>query len=110
MRVLHVIPSVSAVHGGPSRAIVDMEKALSLRGIEVTTATTNDDGPGRTLDVSCNEPISTGVATRWYFRRDVTAYKVALGFVPWLRANVRTFDVVHVHAVFSFMPVAAALL
>src|SRR4051812_5026890 len=110
MRVLHVIPSIAAAHGGPSRAIVDMEKALSRRGIDVTTATTNDDGLGKTLDVRCNEPISAEPATRWYFRRDVTVYKVALGFIPWLRANVRNYDLVHVHALFSFMPVAAALL
>jgi hypothetical protein len=30
-KVLHVIPSVSAVHRGPSRAIVDIERALAER-------------------------------------------------------------------------------
>ena len=58
MKVLHVIPSVSPVHGGPSRAIVDIERALAERGIEVTTVTTNDDGDSRTLPVPCGVPVA----------------------------------------------------
>jgi hypothetical protein len=44
MLFLHVIPSVSPVHGGPSRAIIDIERAPAARGIEFSTFTTNDDG------------------------------------------------------------------
>jgi hypothetical protein len=67
MKVLQVIPSVSAVHGGPSRAILDIERALAGRGIEVTTVTTNGDGNACTLPVPCCVPITTEHATRWYF-------------------------------------------
>lgn len=110
MKVLHVIPSVSAVHGGPSRAIVNIERALANRGIEVTTATTNDDGDTRTLPVQCGKPIATSFATRWYFPRTTVFFKISLGLAQWLRGTVRQFDLVHVHALFSFAPVAAALI
>jgi glycosyltransferase involved in cell wall biosynthesis len=110
MKVLHVIPSVSAVHGGPSRAIVDIERALADRGIEVTTVTTNDDGDNRTLPVQCGWPIPTPYATRWYFPRTTVFFKVSIGLGQWLRGNVKAFDVVHVHALFSFAPVAAAFI
>ena len=37
-------------------------------------------------------------------------FKVSIGLGRWLRENVRAFDVVHAHALFSFAPVAAALI
>jgi glycosyltransferase involved in cell wall biosynthesis len=110
MKVLHVIPSVSAASGGPSRAIVDMERALAARGIEVTTVTTNDDSDGSTLPVRCGQPIATPNATRWYFRRSTVLFKTSVGMARWLKDNVETFDVVHAHGLFSFAPVAAAFL
>jgi glycosyltransferase involved in cell wall biosynthesis len=110
MKVLHVIPSVSSVHGGPSRAITDIEQALADRGIEVTTVTTNDDGDTRTLPVPCGRPIATRCATRWYFPRSTVFFKVSVGLCRWLKDNISSFDVVHAHALFSFAPVAAAFL
>jgi glycosyltransferase involved in cell wall biosynthesis len=110
MKVLHVIPSVSAVHGGPSRAIVDIEHALTTRGIEVTTVTTNDDGDAHTLPLPCGVPIATPCATRWYFPRSTVFFKVSIALGRWLRDNVAAFDIVHAHALFSFAPVMAAVL
>ncbi|MBC7656134.1 MAG: glycosyltransferase [Frankiaceae bacterium] len=108
MRVLHVIPSVSASSGGPSKALAQMERALSGRGIEMMTVTTDDDGDGRRLDVPLQTPVPSNGASRLYFRKQTNVYKVSLPLLAWLRRNVRQFDVVHVHALFSFAPVAAA--
>lgn len=108
MRVLHVIPSVSASNGGPSKALAQMERALANRGIEMVTVTTDDDGDGRRLDVPLRTPLPSNGATRLYFRRQTNAYKISLSLLAWLRRNVRNFDLVHVHALFSFAPIAAA--
>lgn len=108
MKVLHVIPSISPVHGGPSRAIVDIERALTARGIEVTTVTTNDDGDTRTLPVICGKPVAIPFATRWYFPRTTVFFKTSVGLGLWLKDNIKAFDIVHAHALFSFAPVAAA--
>jgi glycosyltransferase involved in cell wall biosynthesis len=110
MKILHVIPSVSAADGGPSRAIVNIERALALRGIEVTTVTTNDDGDGRTLPVKCGKPLATGLVTRWYFQRSTVFFKTSIGMAKWLKSNIETFDIVHAHGLFSFAPVTAAFL
>jgi glycosyltransferase involved in cell wall biosynthesis len=110
MKVLHVIPSVSARFGGPSRVIADMERALAARSIEVSTVTTNDDGNGRTLPVRCGAPIATPYATRWYFPRSTVFFKTSIGMANWLEDNVEAFDLVHAHGLFSFAPVAAAFL
>jgi glycosyltransferase involved in cell wall biosynthesis len=108
LRVLHVIPSLSASSGGPSKALAQMERALAARGVTVVTATTDDDGKGRRLDAAARAlPLPDG-ATRLYFPKQTEAYKVSLPLFAWLRANVKSFDLVHVHALFSFAPVAAA--
>jgi glycosyltransferase involved in cell wall biosynthesis len=110
MKVLHVIPSVSLAHGGPSRAILEMERVLSDRGIQVTTVTTNDDGNGRRLNAPYGKPVSTQFATRWYFPLNTEFYKVSLGLGGWLKNNIAAYDLVHIHALFSFAPTTAALI
>ncbi|MDQ3206473.1 MAG: glycosyltransferase [Pseudomonadota bacterium] len=108
LRILHVIPSVAVGSGGPSKAMGQMERVLSGLGMDVVTATTDDDGPGRRL------PVRTGAAnvengvTRHYFRLQARPYKISLPMLRWLRRNVAAFDVVHVHALFSFAPIVAA--
>lgn len=106
MRVLHVIPSVSAVHGGPSQALALMEEGLSAAGVSVTTATTDDDGPSRRLKRNARAAERHG-AKRIYFRKSTEFYKTAPTILPWLWRNVRRFDVLHIHALFSFTSIAA---
>jgi glycosyltransferase involved in cell wall biosynthesis len=90
--------------------MADIERALTARGIEVTTVSTNDDTDGRTLPVQCGEPVATGKATRWYFPRTTVFFKSSAGMAKWLRENIERFDIVHAHGLFSFAPVVAAYL
>lgn len=106
--VLHVIPSVSLSHGGPSRAILLIEEALASTAWECVTATTDDDGPGHSLNCTLNQRLNSGPTSRWYFRKNIEFYKVAWSFIPWVKREVRHFDVVHIHALFSFTSIVAA--
>lgn len=108
LNILHVIPSISAAHGGPSRAIIAMERALTAAGANVTTATTDDDGPGRRLSRQDRVAKSNG-AKRLYFRKRVEFYKIAPALAPWLWNNAQRFDVIHIHALFSFASVVASV-
>lgn len=108
MRVLHVIPSLSPVHGGPSRALPLMEDALLQLGVLVETATTDDDGPGKRRANLAANPVQEDGKTRWYFPKQTELYKVSLPMSRWLRENVKRYDVVHVHALFSHTSLAAA--
>jgi len=108
MRVLHVIPSLSPTSGGPSFALPAMARALLPHEIRLIAATTDDDGPGRHLS-----RVTHGVETPqdgWsalYFPKQTEFYKVSLPLRGWLRAHVTEFDVVHIHAVFSFASLVA---
>jgi len=109
MQILHVIPSVSVVHGGPTRAMFAIEAALSDAGATITTLTTDDDGPNRRLDKAKMYERVNGVQ-RVYLRKSLDFYKVAPGAVPWLWQNVRRYDVVHIHALFSFMSICTGII
>lgn len=107
MKVLHVIPSVAKAHGGPTHALTTMERSLSALGIAVTTLTTDDDGRGRRLNSALQPRCVSGV-TRHYARKWSEFYKISPGLLIWLLSHVQDFDVVHIHALFSFSSVAAA--
>jgi glycosyltransferase involved in cell wall biosynthesis len=109
LRVLQVIPSISAVHGGPSTAIRSMVAAISALGTHVEVATTDDDGPRRRLTRSAGKPIDEGDGMRvHFFPKQTEFYKVSPGFARWIIRHVRDYDLVHIHALFSFTSVVAA--
>ena len=108
MRVLHVIPSVASRYGGPSAAIGPMCRALIDAGVDVHLASTDADGPGH-LAVPLEVDTTWDEVPARFFRNDATeAFKYSRGMAAWLRRHVRDFDLVHVHAVLSHAPIAAA--
>lgn len=109
IRALHVIPSISSAHGGPSVALEQIERALFGVNVEVVVATTDDAGPGSRLDVSLGTQQGPAGAQRIYFRKRTEFYKYSGGLMTWLSRNVTAFDLVHVHGLFSHASVAGAL-
>ena len=109
IRALHVIPSLSLKQGGPSYAVRAMARALGTSDVDVTVATTDDDGDGARLNVPFDEPVEEEAIHIYYFRRNFLPYKVSFGLSKWLNSNIARFDIVHIHALFSFSSRAAAL-
>jgi glycosyltransferase involved in cell wall biosynthesis len=107
MKILHVIPSVSPKRGGPSVAVRRMAESVAQQGIEVHIATTDDDGTERNRQVPFFEPVDENGVTMWYFPRQSHFYTVSLPLTRWLMAHVGDYDLVHIHALFSY-PVGAA--
>src|SRR4051794_36380753 len=109
MRVLHVIPSLSADQGGPSSAIFLYACALSGFDVDITIATTDDDGAGKRKEVQLGTMVAAEAAIRCiYFRKNAEFYKVSWGLRAWLSEHIKDYDLVHIHALFSFSSVAAA--
>ena len=107
LKVLHVIPSVSPCRGGPSKAVIEMVTALRQAGVQAEIATTNDDGAA-TLDVPLNELNNhQGVPVRFFKRISppigvIREFAYSPSFQRWLKNNIQHYDVIHVHAIFSF--------
>jgi len=108
VRVLQVISSVSDLHGGGSTAIWATLKALRSRDIQCELVTTNEDGHGRMLDVPLGEFIPRDANRVRFFPYKGDRYVTSWPMARWLLARVRDYDLVHVHGLFRFAPVAAA--
>jgi glycosyltransferase involved in cell wall biosynthesis len=108
VNVLHVIPAVAERYGGPSHAVFDMCRALAAIGVSAQIASTDADGPGR-LPVALGESIVYhGVPVMFFRRQWSESFKYSRPLRDWLFDSVRRFDVVHIHAVYSHAPLAAA--
>jgi glycosyltransferase involved in cell wall biosynthesis len=108
LRVLHVIPAVAPRYGGPSRAVLEMCRALQGRAITSLLVTTDADGGGR-LPVELGRPVSYGGVPAIFFARQYSErFKYSRPLARWLAEHVAEFDVVHIHAVFSHACLAAA--
>ena len=111
MRILHVIPSISPLRGGPSQAVLSMVAALRQQGVDASILTTNDHGPGVQAAMPLGrwheqEALGQGVPLLAFGRlnppvRAVREFAIAPGLSRWLGKNARRYDLVHVHALFS---------
>jgi glycosyltransferase involved in cell wall biosynthesis len=85
----------------------NLAHSLVQHGIETHVATTDDNGP-ESLRVPHGVPVMQEGVTYWFFPRQTDFYSVSWPLASWLSRHVREFDVVHIHALFSFAALPAA--
>jgi|ERR1041384_2680078 glycosyltransferase involved in cell wall biosynthesis len=106
MKVLHVIPSVDERSGGPATAIVPMCRALMQRGVDVLLLSTT---AGLPADVTQGEVLNHKDVPAIFFQSQLgESFKYSRPLSLWLRSNIQTFSLAHIHAVFNHSSVAAA--
>ncbi|HSB74821.1 MAG TPA: glycosyltransferase [Terriglobales bacterium] len=96
MRVLQVVPSLDPKHGGPSRAIPLLCRALAEAGVEVELWTFRAPGQSETI----GERVPWG-AIRRFAPWPGTAEFPRTDFARELRHAVTGFDLVHLHALWN---------
>lgn len=105
MKVLQVIPSLSPRLGGPTRAVLGLSNHLQEIGADVEILTTDDNTDER-LEVPLNQVMDyQGIPTTFLprtFRAKEFIYSKALS--SWHSQNLDSFDVVHTHYLFSYLP------
>lgn len=104
MKVLHVIPSVASIRGGPSQAVLEMVRALRHLNIDAEIATTNDNGDG-VLDIPLHQKIEYQEIPSYFFAnfsaKTLPRYAIPYRFIPWLLNHGKEYDLLHIHGIFS---------
>ena len=107
MQVLHVIPAIAPRYGGPSQLVIDLCVSLLGQGVSTHIVTTNADGQGQ-LDVGLEQWTEyRGVQTLFFSKNFSEAYKYSRGLGKWLERHVADYDLIHIHAIFSYATLAA---
>jgi glycosyltransferase involved in cell wall biosynthesis len=88
-----------------------MARALAPFGVRSDVSTTDDDGPGlRLKNVPLGTPLDRQDFRVFYFPKQTEFYKTSLPLATWLRRNVRAYEAVHIHALFSFSSLASGMI
>jgi len=110
MRILHVIPTMSARYGGPAKACREMSATLAERGHKVDIFTTNYDGFGGYVEPSV-KPLSEQApeVTTHTFPVDLPPdyFRISRPLARALSREMTRFDVVHIHSLYLFTTLAA---
>jgi glycosyltransferase involved in cell wall biosynthesis len=116
MKILHVIPSISRKRGGPSTAIISMVRALRNEGVDASILTTSDHNIYREDEM----PIG-----RWFWKDGVPIlifpsvnsqsvlfqeYLISPALSWWLFQNIKNYDALHVHSIFSYSSTTSMLI
>jgi glycosyltransferase involved in cell wall biosynthesis len=85
-----------------------MTRELVQAGIQVDVATTDADETINRLDVALNGPVVQEGVGFFYFRCQTQFYKLSLPMTQWLSQHIPEYDLVHIHALFSYSSSTAA--
>jgi glycosyltransferase involved in cell wall biosynthesis len=88
-------------------AVRTVTRGQAEAGAEVHVATTDDDGAGR-LPMDLSMPIRDNGVVLWYFARQSAFYTFSLPLTRWLATHAGRYDIVHIHALFSYASLPAA--
>jgi glycosyltransferase involved in cell wall biosynthesis len=100
-RVLQVAAAVATRDGGPTTAILNINRSLRRRGHEPVALTTTADGPHARLAVDAAAPHDLDGALVWFCRRSRPhLLKNSWQLAGRARRLARSVDVVHIHGVY----------
>jgi glycosyltransferase involved in cell wall biosynthesis len=93
--------------------VLGLSGALAAQGVEVTILTTDSNGDAgqAPLEVPLDRPVEQdGYQIRYFRCSPFRRYKFSLDLLQWLTNHAHSFDLAHIHALFSPVSTAAAMI
>jgi len=109
-KVLHIIPSLNPADGGPSFAMPLIAGGLRRAGLSIDVAATAGNDELKALKLNNGIKTTNDGVDYFYFPRQTEFYKVSLPLSRWLSENIRNYDLIHIHALFSYSSYRSASL
>jgi len=100
------------VRGGSTTAVLELVRSLLHQGVDTEIVTTNDDGPG-VLDVPLFQRLEfEGLPVTFFPRwspplRSLSEFGISVAHTRWLAQHLREYDLLEIHATFSYVCTAA---
>lgn len=109
MKILHVIAQMAASSGGPTTVLKSLALAQSLDGHRVDLCCSDRDVPvAKKIDPEFLRILhDSGIGIYEFETFDITVL-FSHGMASWLRANIKFYDIVHVHGLHLFPSTCAA--
>ena len=107
MRVLHVIPTIALEHGGPSHGVRMMASACAARHHVEVVATSYGTPQGRQDPGRTWQYEEGGVVYRLLPQLRGSRWNFSVPITRWLFSRAVDYDVLHIHAPFSYPTLAA---
>lgn len=113
MKILHVIPRLDPEAGGPTTVVLGLVQALN-RVADVTAEIITIRGQDHERLPLPSEEHSTIYQSVpvWFMpasRLRIRSFTPSLAFYRWVNANVKNYDIVHLHYLFSFTTLVAGV-
>lgn len=94
MRILQVIPTLSATAGGPVEGLIQQGTVMTQAGHDVQTVSL--DPPGTPIDSRLKSSAVYLLGPRYL------NYSFAWRLEPWLRENAKAYDAIIVHGIWTY--------
>lgn len=108
MKILHIIPALSPVRGGPSQGVIETVKNLQqINGIKASIVTTNENCNG-VLDVPLNCWHEYNSVPVMFFSRlsspvvGIRDFCISTSLTTWLWQHIWKYDIIHIHGLFTY--------
>jgi glycosyltransferase involved in cell wall biosynthesis len=110
LKILHVISIVAPRYGGPGIASQLMAHYQAKSNHKVTLCTTNVDYPAGILPVPKNRPVNKDGVSIVHFDVSSRSFLFSAPMMIWMKKNISSFDIVHIHGLYRFPVTFAAWL